>query len=100
MVSITVSLDDSFGAKLEKYSWINWSEVARIEATKRELFERFIRVRALSKEDNSFCERINWHPTDELPLKKEFVKELKTIEKGRHSKAMSPEEFRKFLGKL
>jgi len=29
MVSITISLDDKTKKEMEKFSWINWSEVAR-----------------------------------------------------------------------
>ena len=39
-----------------------------------------------------FCEKINWHPVDELHLKDEFIKRLKNSEKGRFVKVASLDE--------
>ena len=91
MVSVTVVLEDSIKAKLEKFAWINWSEVARLEAMKKKVFERFIKTGTLSKEDQEFCDKIDWYPIDELELREEYIKKLKSIEKGRHSRLTSKE---------
>ena len=44
MVSMTIPLEESFSNELEKFSWINWSELAREELIKQEerikLFEK------------------------------------------------------------
>lgn len=40
MASVTFAADDSFKAELEKFSWVNWSEVVRSEALRREELER------------------------------------------------------------
>jgi hypothetical protein len=61
MVTLTVSIPD--------------------ELKKKEIFERYIKTGELSDEDWMFCERIDWHPVDELPLKEEFVKRLKEARK-------------------
>ena len=100
MVSITVTLDDKTKAKIEKFSWVNWSELAREEAIKKEIFERYIKTGRIAKEDEKFCEESDWHPVDELPLREEYVKKLKRIEKGPHSKAMNSEELDKWFDKL
>lgn len=36
MASITFALDDELKSKVEKLSWINWSELARQELSKRQ----------------------------------------------------------------
>ena len=44
MVSMTIPLEESFVDKLERFSWVNWSELAREELIKQEekttLFEQ------------------------------------------------------------
>jgi hypothetical protein len=81
MVSLTIPVSKELKSKLKEFSWVNWSEVGRFEARKKEIFERFIKNREISDADNIFCESIDWHPVDELPLKEEFIKELKKAEK-------------------
>lgn len=97
MVSITFSLDDKVLSMLERFSWINWSEVVREKLNKRRIFEEFIRTGELSAEDQEFCDRIDWYPIDELELKEEYVKRLKQIEEGPHSR-MTLEELDKLMG--
>lgn len=81
MVSVSFTVSDNLKAKMEKFSWINWSAIAREEALKKEIFEKFIKTGDLSKEDQKFCDEIDWYPVDELELKEEFVKELKKARK-------------------
>ena len=97
MACITVPLEESFKQRISKFSWVNWSDVGREESLKKSLFDRFIKTGTLSKADHEFCDRIDWHPVDELPLKEEFVKELKEIEKGSHSK-MTLKELDELMG--
>ncbi len=97
MVSITFALEDQLFSILEGFPWVNWSEVSREKVMKREIFDRFIKTGTLSKADQEFCDRIDWHPVDELELKEEFVKELKEIEKGPHSK-MTLKELDELMG--
>ena len=44
---------------------------------KRDILERYRQTGEITDEDWTFCERIDWHPVDELPLKKEFVESIK-----------------------
>ena len=37
MVSVSFTIADELKAKMEKFPWINWSEVSREEAIKREM---------------------------------------------------------------
>ena len=62
------------------------------ELKKKEIFEEFIKTGKLSDEDWKFCERIDWHPVDELPLKESFVKRLQEAEKGSFIKLNSVAE--------
>ncbi|MBA5942461.1 MAG: hypothetical protein H0M93_03955 [Methanophagales archaeon] len=46
---------------------------------KRDIFEEFIETGELSADDQEFCDKIDWYPVDELPLKEEYVKKLKQM---------------------
>lgn len=92
MVSITVSLEPKLRKGLKKFSWINWSEVGREEILKKEIFERYMETRKITDEDWTFCEKIDWHPVDELPLKESFIKRLKAIRKEKTIKFNSVDE--------
>ena len=48
---------------------------------KRDIFERYKQTREVTDEDWEFCEAIDWHPVDELPMKESFIKELEEAEK-------------------
>jgi len=100
MACITVPVLESFKKRMAVFSWVNWSEAAREEALKREIFDRFVKTRKLSKEDEEFCERIDWHPVDELPLKESFIKELEEARKEPSGKPMTVEEFNKWCDEL
>lgn len=100
MVSITVSIDEETKARMERFPWVNWSEVGREELLKKDIFEEYIRTGKLSDEDLKFCEKIDWHPVDELPLKEKFIKKLKNIKEGPHSKPMTRKELEKWFEKL
>ena len=77
MASINTSVDESFKMRTQTFPWVNWSEAAREELNKRRIFEEFKKTRQVSKEDQEFCESIDWHPVDEMPMKPEFIEELK-----------------------
>ena len=80
MASVTLSVKDK--SVLKEFSWVNWSEIAREEAMKKLIFERYMKTKELSDEDWEFCEKIDWHPVDELPLKEEHMKEMEKRRKG------------------
>lgn len=100
MVSITFPIEDRLFSCLESFSWVNWSEVVREKLNKKRIFEEFIKTGKLSDKDQEFCDSIDWYPVDELPLKEEFVKELKEARKEPSGKAMTPEEFKKWCKEL
>ncbi len=97
MPSIVVSMEDESKKRLDRFPWVNWSEVSREEALKREIFETYIKTGKLSDKDMAFCDKIDWHPVDELPLKEEFVKELEKARKE-PSKPMTVKELDKLMG--
>ena len=76
MVSIMISMEDNLRERLNLFSWINWSSIAREEARKKEIFKKYLNSCKVTNKDWKFCERIDWHPVDELPLKAKYVKEL------------------------
>ncbi|MEA3379021.1 MAG: hypothetical protein U9Q69_05300 [Nanoarchaeota archaeon] len=100
MVSITISVGEELKAEFKHFAWVNWSELSRVEVLKKEIFDRYVKTGKLSNEEWKFCEKIDWIPGDWLPLKDEFIKELKEVEKGPHSKAMTEEEFGKWMDAL
>lgn len=85
MVSITIPLEDNIPVEIERFPWVNWSEVARENALKKEIFDRFIKGEELSKSDEEFCEEMNWDPIDWLEVREEYVKKIKGIMEGPHS---------------
>ena len=100
MACITVPVLESFKERMIRFPWVNWSEVSREEALKKDIFERFIKTGKLSAKDQEFCDRIDWYPTDELELRGEYVERLKRIEEGPHSKAMTLDELDKWFDEL
>lgn len=53
MVSVTFSVPDDIKSEMKELSWINWSELGRLETLKRlkeeEMFEEFKKIAAKSK---------------------------------------------------
>ena len=92
MASITLSVSDEFKNQLKNFSWVNWSEIAREETMKKLIFENYIKTGILTDEDWRFCEKIDWHPVDELPLKEEFKKEIYERKKEKFLKIKSVDE--------
>jgi len=54
---------------------------AVIRLIKQDISKKFKQTRKITDEDWEFCEKIDWHPIDELPMKESFIKEL---EEARH----------------
>lgn len=93
MASITLSISDELKNQLKNFLWINWSEIAREESFKKLIFQNYLKTGNISDEEWLFCEKIDWHPVDELPLKEEFIKKLEKIKKGKSKRYASVDEF-------
>lgn len=93
MANLTLSMEENMKNSLKTFVWINWSEIAREETVKKLIFEGYIKTGDLSDEEWNFCEKIDWHPVDELPIKEEFIEKLKKIKKGKFNKYNSAGEF-------
>ena len=89
MASLTLSVSDEFKNQLKTFMWVNWSEIAREETMKKLIFENYIKTGSITDEEWEFCERIDWHPVDELPLKEEFKKEMERRKKEKSIKLKS-----------
>ncbi len=100
MAGITIQLDEKSKSEIEHFSWVNWSELAREEVLKKEIFERYIKNGRLSKEDQDFCDKIDWHPVDELPLKESFIRDLEQSKKEPSGKSMTAGDFNKWCEEL
>jgi hypothetical protein len=99
MASLTLSVSEEFKNQLKRFLWINWSEIAREETMKKLIFENYMKTKDLTDEEWKFCEKIDWHPVDELPLKEEFIKKLKFIRKEKGIKFNNIDELRKIIEK-
>ncbi len=92
MASLTLSVSNEFKNQLKEFLWINWSEIAREETMKKLIFENYIKTGSVTDEEWEFCEKLDWHPVDELPLKEEFKKELERRKKEKSIKLQSVSE--------
>ena len=97
MVSITLAVPEELKKEMDKHPELNWSEVAREEALKKLIFENYIKTGNITDEEWKFCEKIDWHPVDELPLKEEFKKEMERRRKEKSIKLKSVSEIFKKL---
>ena len=59
MVSLTLSVTEDFKKDLKSLSWVNWSEIAREEVTKKLIFEKYIKRGILSDDEDKFFESID-----------------------------------------
>ena len=66
--------------------------LAVVKLMKRDIFERYKQTGELTDEDWEFCETIDWHPVDELPLKDSFISELEESKKEKSIKLKSISE--------
>ncbi|HJH29649.1 MAG TPA: hypothetical protein C5S51_08160 [Methanosarcinaceae archaeon] len=59
------------------------------EVFKMEMFERYLKNGELSDDDWEFCERVDWHPVGELPLRDEVIERLNWAKEGKFIKLSS-----------
>ena len=97
MASLTFAIDSELKSDMSKFRWVNWSEINREELNKKRIFERFLKTGTVSNEDQKFCDEINWDPIDELEVREEYVKKIKGIVKGPHSR-MTLKGLNKLMG--
>ena len=90
-------ISEEFKEEIKQFLWVNWSEVAREEAIKKIIFENYIKTGDITDEEWEFCEKIDWHPVDELPLKEEFKKEMEKRRKEKGIKFKNMDELRKII---
>ncbi len=81
MGSVTLTVSDKTKEELNSFAWVIWSEVAGEEFRKKGIFEEYLKTGEVSDDDWKFCEEIDWHPVDELPLREEFIKKLEKARK-------------------
>ena len=85
MTSLTITVSDELKNELKSFSWVNWSEIAREEITKKLIFEYYMKHGKITNEQWDFCKKIDWHPVDELPLQPK-VKQLLQKDFGKSEK--------------
>ena len=85
-------MSEELKSQLKHFSWVNWSEIAREETLKKLIFEHYIKTGTLTDEEWKFCEHIDWHPVDELPLKEDFIEKLESIRKEKSVKIRTVSE--------
>ena len=81
MASLTLSISEEFKNQLKNLSWVNWSEIAREESLKKLIFENYLKTGSITDDEWAFCDKMDWHPVDELPLKEEYKKKLEARKK-------------------
>jgi hypothetical protein len=80
---MTLSIPKELEKELIERPHIKWTEIARnairkeaIELKKKEIFEKYVKQQKITKEEQEFMENIDWHPVDELPIKKEYANKI------------------------
>ena len=76
---------------------IEFLSKAVVKLLKQDISNRYKETKEVTDEDWEFCEQIDWHPVDELPLKESFVKELEQA-RNEPSEPMTIEELDKLMG--
>ncbi|MFH0701118.1 MAG: hypothetical protein V2A62_01640 [Candidatus Woesearchaeota archaeon] len=92
MATLTLPISEDFREQLKSVSWINWSEIAREETLKKLILEKYLKREEISEEEWEFCERTDWHPVDELPLKEEFKKRIEQARKEKSIRLKSVDD--------
>ncbi|HLD07315.1 MAG TPA: hypothetical protein VJC16_07350 [Candidatus Nanoarchaeia archaeon] len=92
MASVTLSVSEDFKKQLRRFPWVNWSEIAREEALKKLISEEYAKTGSLTDDEWEFCEQIDWHPVDELPIKEEMKREIEKRKKEKPIKLRSLSE--------
>ena len=62
------------------------------EGVKKLISENYIKTGKITDDEWKFCDRIDWHPVDELPLKEAFVKRLQKAKKEKSIKLKSVDD--------
>jgi hypothetical protein len=82
-MNLTLSIPKELEKELLEKPYIKWTEIARnairkeaILLKKKEIFEKYAKSQKITKEEQEFMEKIDWHPVDELPIKKEYAEKL------------------------
>lgn len=81
MSTLTIPIDDELYDQVQKFPWVRWSKVVQDGIRKRRILETYIREKSISEGDAAFCETIDWHPVDELPIRQEVIDKLKKSDK-------------------
>jgi hypothetical protein len=91
MANITLSIPERLRAEMGKHSEIRWSEVARnailekiVQLRKLEILRKYVDKEHISEEEWAWMDENDWHPVDEMPMKKPFVAGLKASRKEKH----------------
>ena len=89
MANITLSISDAIRAQMDQHSEIKWSEVAKsaiaakvIELRKLSILKKYMDKEPIPDADWLWMDEHDWHPVDELPMKKEYIKSLKASMKA------------------
>jgi hypothetical protein len=77
MATVTLTIPDKTKEELKQFNWVNWSLSVVTVFKMKSIFEKYMKTKKVSDEDWEFCELIDWHPVDELPMKEEHIAELK-----------------------
>jgi len=97
MSSLTLFVSDSMRDQLKSLQWVNWSEIAREETMKKIIFEDYMKTGKITDEEWEFCDKIDWHPVDELPIREDFKREMDKRKKEKGIKFKNIDELRKII---
>lgn len=98
MANLTLSIADALKHQMALYDEVRWSEVAKkaivhklYEMRKLDLLRKYIDKEPFGADDLRWMDEHDWHPVDERPMRKEFVREV-LKERGQPGKRMTLKE--------
>ena len=98
-MNITLSVSGELEKLIKEHPEIKWTELARQgmlskaeKMKKLDLLRKFIDKEPLSEADFVWMDENDWHPVDEMELKREFVAKIEKRSKGKFRKIKNIKE--------
>ncbi len=103
-MNVTLSISGELEQVVKSHKHIKWTEIARAamrqeaeKLKKLEILQKYMEKKPLSEEEWRWMDNIDWHPVDEMEYKRQFIEEMKRLEK---EPTIKVKNIKKFFEKL